>query len=247
MSNPFLQRRRRPVVRYLVLAAVGLVLFVVVGLVIQAARTPSGPEDFRPPAAVPPAGSVTGIDENGKELAGPLGPIEVVPGRTTVRDVQVGYPHSTLGAISASVQYWGQIASTLDPKRTSDIAAVVADPAWKTAAADLSKGPVNTRKGLGLATTGATPAGASVLLTPQAYQVRQVTADSVTVLLLGYYQTTLPGQDSENRVGVFPVQMHWTAGDWKLPAPTLGADYSDLRAAPGSAEATAKGWQPLNQ
>lgn len=245
MSNAFLHRRR-PVAFYLLVVALILVVFVVVGLVIQAALTPNDPKDYRVPAAIPPAGSVTGLDESGRPLPGRLGALQTVPGKRTVRDVSVGYPHSTIGAISAAVQYWGQIASTLDPDRAARIASVVADPSWSHAADDLSKGPITTRKGLGLPAYGPVPDGASVLLTSMAYQVREVTPDAVTVLLLGYYQTTLPGQDAQNRVGVFPLQMHWAADDWKIPAPSLSANYSDLEAPPGSSEAAAMGWQPLS-
>lgn len=239
-------RRRRRAGPIVVLIVIGLVLFVVIGLVVEAARTPDGPKDYRPPAAIPPPGSVTGIDQNGKPLPGPLGPLKLVAGARLAAGVSVGFPHSTVGAISAAAQYWGQIASTLDPARVKQIAGVVADPTWKNAARDLSVGPIRTRKGLGLPTSGPVPAGASVMLTPVEYQVRQVAADSVTVLLLGYYQTSVPGKETENRVGVFPAQMHWATGDWKIPSPTLGSDYSDLEVQPGSPEAKATGWQPLS-
>jgi hypothetical protein len=241
MSNAFLHRRR-PVAFYGLVIVLGLVTCVVAGLVTKAAVTPHGPKDYRVPAAVPPVGSVTGVEGNSE----PGRPLQILPGTRRVNEVSVGYPHSTVGAVSAAVQYWGQIASTLDPARASRIAAAVADPAWSNAVAELSQGPIKTRKGLGLRAGGPVPDGASVLLTPVAYQVRQVTADSVTVLLLGYYQITLPGMDPQNRVGVYPLQVRWAAGDWKIPASTLSADYSDLQATPGSAEASALGWHPLS-
>ncbi|MEU9889989.1 hypothetical protein AB0M95_13025 [Sphaerisporangium sp. NPDC051017] len=246
MSNTFLQRRR-PAFYYLRMIVLGLVTFVAVGLVIQTALMPSDPPDYRVPAPGAGPGDVIGIDQNGKRIG--FGehppPLQLLPGTRMVHEVSVGYPHSTLGAVSAAVQYWGQIASTLDPARAAQIGTVIADPAWTTAAAELSKGPINTRRRLGLPTSGPAPDGASVLLTPMAYQIRQITTDSVTVLLLGYLQTTLPGQEPQNRIGVFPLRMHWAAGDWKVPAPTLSADYSGLQAAPGSPEAAALGWLPL--
>ena len=240
MTNPFMQRRR-PIGLYLFYIVAGLVAFVVVGLVVQVARMPhhkpDTAQDYRPPAAIPPPGSQTGVGD---------GPLQEVAGTRQVNDVAVGYPHTTVGAVSAAAEYWSQIASTLDPARAAQIAQAVADPSWKNGVQELAQGPVNTRKGLGLATSGPVPAGASVLLTCAEYQVQQVTADSVTVLLLGYYQTTLPGQNAQNRIGVFPLQMHWAAGDWKMPEPTLSADYHDLETQPGSSEAAALGWQPLS-
>ncbi|MEV6986483.1 hypothetical protein AB0M95_35215 [Sphaerisporangium sp. NPDC051017] len=246
MSNTFLQRRR-PVLFYVRMIVLALVTFVAVGLVIQTALMPNNPPNHRVPAPGGGPGDVIGIDQNGKMIG--FGehppPLQLLPGTRLVHDVSVGYPHSTLGAVSAAVQYWGQIASTLDPARAAQIGTVIADPAWTTAAVELSKGPINTRKRLGLPTSGPAPDGASVLLTPMAYQIQQITADSVTVLLLGYYQITLPGQEPENRIGVFPLQMHWAAGDWKMPVPTLSADYSGLEAMPGSDVAAAMGWLPL--
>ncbi|WP_424534429.1 hypothetical protein ACOZ38_29580 [Sphaerisporangium viridialbum] len=246
MSNTFLQRRR-PVLFYVRLIALGLVTFVAVGLVIQTALMPNDPPNHRVPAPGAGPGSVTGIDQNGKliDFGEHPPPLRLSPGTRMVHEVSVGYPHSMLGAVSAAVQYWGQTAATLDPARAAQIADVIADPAWKSAVAELSKGPINTRKRLGLPTSGPAPVGASVMLTPVAYQIRQIQADSVTVLLLGYLQTTTPGQEPQNRIGVFPLQMHWAAGDWKVPAPTLSADYSGLQAMPGSKEAAAMGWLPL--
>ncbi|MFG1878036.1 hypothetical protein ACGFIV_24595 [Sphaerisporangium sp. NPDC049003] len=246
MSNTFLQRRR-PVLFYVRLIVLGLVTFVAVGLVVQTALMPKHPPNYRVPAAAVGPGSVTGIDQNGKliDFGEHPPPLQLLPGTRMVHEVSVGYPHSMLGAVSAAVQYWGQIASTLDPVRASQIGSVVADPAWPNAVAELSEGPINSRERLGLPTSGPVPDGASMLLTPVAYQIRQIRTDSVTVLLLGYLQITLPDQESKNRIGVFPLQMHWAAGDWKMPAPTLSADYSGLEAMPGSEEAAAMGWQPL--
>ncbi|GGK82160.1 hypothetical protein Sme01_38460 [Sphaerisporangium melleum] len=246
MSNIFL-RRRRPVLFYLFVIALGLVTYVIVGLVVQTALMPERPSDNRIPAAAVGPGSVIGIHQDGSLV--PFGerppPLRLLPGSRMVHEVSVGYPHSMLGAISAAVEYWGQIASTLDRARAAQVGTVVADPVWRTAAAELSEGPVNTRRRLGLPTSGPVPDGASVLLTPVAYQIRQITADSVTVILLGYYQTTLPGRDPQNRIGVFPLQLRWVADDWKMPAPTLSANYSDLQTTPGSDEAAVFGWLPL--
>ncbi|MET8139869.1 hypothetical protein ABZU32_06110 [Sphaerisporangium sp. NPDC005288] len=246
MSNTFL-RRRRPVFFYVRVIVLGLVTFVAVGLVVQTALTPSDPPDHRVPAAGAGPGSVAGIDQSGKlvDFGEHASPLRLLTGKRMVHDVSVGYPHTMLGAISAAVQYWGQMAATLDTARAARIATVIADPEWKTAVAELSQGPINTRKRLGLPTSGPAPDGASVLLTPVAYQIQQIRTDSVTVLLLGYLQTTTPGQEPQNRIGVFPLQMKWTVGDWKVPAPTLAADYSGLQATPGSEQAAAMGWLPL--
>ncbi|MET8160327.1 hypothetical protein ABZT47_28545 [Sphaerisporangium sp. NPDC005289] len=246
MSDIFL-RRRRPVVFYLFVIALGLVTYVVVGLVVQTALMPKRPSDHRVPAAAPIPGWVVGIHQDGSlvRFGEHPPPLQLLPGSRMVHEVSVGYPHSMLGAVSAAVEYWGQIASTLDAARAAQVGTVIADPVWKTAATKLSEGPINTRRRLGLPTNGPVPDDASVLLTPVSYQIRQIAPDSVTVILLGYYQITLPGQDPQNRIGVFPLQMRWVAGDWKMPSPTLSADYSGLQALPGSDEAAVFGWLPL--
>ncbi|SEG49078.1 hypothetical protein SAMN04489712_105513 [Thermomonospora echinospora] len=238
MDNFFL-RRRRPSTSCLAVAVIVVVGCLIAWLLVQALTTHTEPGTRRP-AATLPAGIAPGDDDT---LT--AGPLRVLAGRAVVKDVPVGFPHTTAGAVSAAVHYWGQIGSTLKPARAYVIGRIVADPAWKTAPQDLAQGPVHTRRMLGLPTAGPVPQGAAVRLTPMAYQLRDVTPDAVFVLLLAYYETTVPGWEPETGPGVFPAQLRWIAGDWKLPAPTQDADYSELRAPPGSAEAMALGWRPL--
>lgn len=237
MSNQFL-RRRRPYGLYVIALAIGLIVLVAIGLVVETALGPKPKETTKPPAAIPAPGSSTGPGN------GPLVPLH---GSAVVSGVSVGYPHSLVGAISAAVEYWSQVGSTLDPARARTIGKLIADPSWKGAVAQLAAGPVSTRQGLGLPVNGPAPAGASVVLTPVEYQVRSSSADAAVVLLLSYYTTTLPSQPSNTRVGVYPLSMRWDGADWKVLTPDASTDYSDLEAQPGSSEATADGWHPLAQ
>jgi hypothetical protein len=238
MDNFFL-RRRRPSRSCLAVVAIVVVGAFSAWLLVRAAARSQEPGRLRPSVTFP----VESAPGSGDTLVS--GPLRVLPGRAVIEDVQVGFPRTEAGAVSAAVHYWGQIGSTLDPGRAFVIGRIVADPAWKTAPQDLARGPVHTRQMLGLPTDGPVPRGASARLTPMAYQVRDIAPDVVLVLLLAYYETIVPGSEPENGPGVFPARLRWTAGDWKLPAPTQDADYSELRVPPGSAEATALGWQPL--
>jgi hypothetical protein len=122
---------------------------------------------------------------------------------------------------------------------------MIADSSFADAPQQAAEGPVNARKYLGLPASGPAPAGASVQAEPMEYQTRDVAADSVTVLLLSDYVTTVPGQGTTTRIAVFPVVVRWAAGDWKV-LQTPGTDYSSLNAEPDSPQAASLGWQQLD-
>ena len=138
-----------------------------------------------------------------------------------------------------------QIGSTLDPDRASAVLQLTADPSYPSGPQDFAQGTISERKQLGLPATGQLPSGASVVLDPVEYQVRDVTADQVTVLLLADDVLTLPGQGTQTRVGVYPLRMHWAEDDWKILQPDTRTSYSQLGAVPGTAQAAADGWQEM--
>jgi hypothetical protein len=247
MSNQFLDQPRRTRT-YVIAATLGLLAFVAVGLCVQAALTPKKPENFNPPTLVPAVGAFTGLNTQGNPASGHQGPLRLVRGANLVNGMYVGYPHTPVGAVSAAVEFWTQIGSTLDPDRAAAVGRLVADPAWTNAPAALAQGPVNTRQGLGLSAAGQVPAGASVVLDPVQYQIKTQSTDQVSVLLLCDYTTTTPNAGSQTRIGVFPITVHWAAADWKL-VDTTGdtTDYSSLSVIPDSSQATADGWQDLTR
>ncbi|HEV2347923.1 MAG TPA: hypothetical protein VGS97_27800 [Actinocrinis sp.] len=246
MSNQFLDRRRR-VLPLVIAGAAALLVFVAVGVAIESALSPHKAESYTPPAAVAPPGSVTGVNPSGTSAVGIQGPLKIVQGSQLINGVHIGFTHSSVGAVSAAVEYWTQIGSTLDPDRAAAIGRLVADPSWTQGPAQLAQGPVSTRKALGLPTTGAAPTGASVVLEPVEYQLRSYSADDVSLLLLADYTTTAPNQGSQTHLGVFPLDLRWSVGDWKILAPSGSTDYSNLAVEPGSAQASADGWQQLQQ
>jgi hypothetical protein len=165
-----------------------------------------------------------------------------VEGSRGVDGVRVGYPQSVAGAVSAAVEYWTRLGSTLDPDEARRIGRRVAVRSWKTAGDDLAKGTANTRRQFGLPGTGVLPPEAMVSLGPVAYQLRDRSPGRVTVLLLGYLITTMPSAGTQTRLGVFPAVMRFDAGDWRVAKDSDGADYRSLQAPPGSAQARAAGW-----
>ncbi|MFJ9523108.1 hypothetical protein ACIRPK_33290 [Kitasatospora sp. NPDC101801] len=249
--NQFLDRRPRR--RILPLLLLGIFVFLAaigVGVAIESDNGPRGPKTYSPPAAIPAPGSVTGIDPNAESTSPALaGPLQLVRGARLVNGVAVGYPHSSVGAVSAAVEYWRQLGSTLEPDRAAAVARVVADADWSDAPDTLAKGPAATRKALRLPASGQLDPGTSVTLNPVEYQVRSVGADSIQVLLLSTYTTSVPGTGMQTRMGVYPLDLVWSGGDWRIPAPsgTSTTDYTSLVAEPGSAQASAKGWNELKR
>jgi hypothetical protein len=93
--------------------------------------------------------------------------------------------------------------------------------------------------------SGPAPDGVSVVLEPAEYQVRDVTPDSATVLLLSDYVITVPAQGTQTRIAVYPLRLHWAQDDWKILAPG-STSYPGLAAEPGSPQASSDGWQELS-
>ncbi|MEV6968625.1 hypothetical protein AB0M47_26270 [Hamadaea sp. NPDC051192] len=245
MSNDFLAKPRRGGRAVLVGAALLTVLAIGGTIKLSTAKpdVPTGTA-IDPGATTSPAAAAS--------ISAPpvvLGPVTLVRGSRVLNGVSVGYPHSTVGSVSAAAEYATQFGSTLEPDRAATVGRIIADPSFELAPDYFAKGPVNTRKALGMSASGDLPQGASVALNPVAYQIRDVSADKVVVLLLGYYTTSTPGQGIKSEVGVWPLEMHWADDDWKVlkPGVTKETDYNPLAARPGTADAIAKGWQELRR
>jgi hypothetical protein len=247
LNRPFLARRRRwPL--YCLAAAAALLVVVAVGLAVETVLGPHPAENSKIPAAAPLPGATSSTSTATSLPGWPAdGPLQVLPGRQAAPGgVRTGFPDTLAGAVSAAVQDWSQIGSDLSPRRAALIGRAIADPSWPGGPAALAAGVRKTRAGLGLPAAGPVPAGAQVTFTAVEYQVRGASPGRVTVVLLAYYTTTLPGQQGQTSTGVYPAAMHWARGDWKILAPS-GPGYSGLEARPGTSQAAADGWQPLDQ
>ena len=121
---------------------------------------------------------------------------------------------------------------------------MTADLSYGDAPQQAAQGAASDRQSLGIPASGPVPPGYSLVVQPVEYQVRDVSAAQVTVLLLCDATTTQPGQGTQTRTAVFPLRMQWAQGDWKVAA--VGTDsYASLAAQPFSAQAVALGWQEL--
>ena len=249
MENAFLAQSRVWRTRA-VAAAIGLMVLIVVAVLVGhhgGGRGGSGTSNTGASTAAGPAPAGGRPSPQTTDSTARVGPVvQMVPGRRRANGVAVGYPHSVAGAVSAANEYSIQLGSTLDPERAAAIAAAIVDPATGLSVAFLAQGPVNSRRSLGLPLSGPVLVGASMSHGPVSYQIRDAERDHVLVLLLGYLSTITPAQGLRNRIGVFPIPMVWSLGDWKIgPRADEAPDYAELRFAPGSAEAVAAGWLPL--
>lgn len=246
MDNTFLAAPRRARKRALVaVAAVALVLSaaVVVTRGGDQGTAHAAPADTAVPVEAATAAASPAQSPGGAATASPL---TLVDGARRVNGVAVGYPHSRTGAVSAAMEYATQMGSTLDPARAVQIGEAITDPATGRPAAAFAEGPTDSRRRLGLAMSGPVPTGASMSLGPVSYQIRDADRDHVNVLLLGYLTVITPAKGMQNLVGVFPMPLVWSDGDWKMVRRAADApDYAELRLAPGSTEAVAAGWLPL--
>jgi hypothetical protein len=169
--------------------------------------------------------------------------LQLVAGSRLVNGMYTYYPHSRAGAVSAAVEFVTELGSTLEPDRAATVARLTADPSDRNAPQDAAQDAISTRRQLGLPPAGATPPGAAVFLVPVMYQLRGVTADQLTVLLLFDYTETVPSGIREH-LGVTAARLNWTPAGWRL-LPPAGPDPSGLLATPGTAAATAKGWEAM--
>jgi hypothetical protein len=240
MSKAFLDRPRRLWIRVVPLAAVAVVL-AVVGVVWWQ----SGVADDRPRPATDTAHHAA---QQSSPATSGLGPVTLLQGIAPIAGVYLGFPHSLVGAISAAGEYLADLGSTLDPDRAAAVHRLIADPTADPHAPDLSaQGVGRLRAHFNLPTTGSLAPAISFVVTPSMYQLRDLAADQVLVLILGT-ATFTNLQGATTITGVFPMHMHWdpAVSDWRLLR--LGGndeDYSSLAAQPGSPEADGKGWQPL--
>lgn len=244
-SNGFMAKPKGPkraVIAVVVVGVVATAVGYVLGSGGSAAGQASGSTN---PGASAPHQTDTASPAAPAQAAS-LGPIRLVQGALLVNGLYTEFPHSTVGAISAADEYITALGSTLDPDRSATVARLAADPSYTGAQNDAATGTQNTRTSLGLPATGAVPQGYSVEVDAVAYQLKSESADNAEVLLLAYFTEATPSQGTVAHTAVFPMVVHWAAGDWKfLPMDTT--DYSSLAAQPGSAQAASDGWTNFTQ
>ena len=178
--------------------------------------------------------------------AAPSGPISLVHGARVADGIEVGFPHTTVGAVSAASEYVDAVASTLDPDYAASVMRVAGDPGNPALSSSIATSTVKLRGYLQLGTGGSLNPPVTFQTTAQMYQLRNVAADDVLVLLLTDSTFVNARGGTAQTTGVFPVQMRWIAGDWKVSAiGRTGHDYSGLAASPDTQAAVKQGWLAL--
>jgi hypothetical protein len=178
----------------------------------------------------------------------PSGAVTLIQGSRVADGIELGYPHTSVGAISAAAGYLDAVASTLDPDYAASIMRTAGDPANASLSADLAASTTRLRADLQLPTGGPLSAPIAFQTVAQMYQLRDASSDSALVLLLTSNTFINVRGGIAQTIGVFPVRMHWTGGDWRLAA--IGGtaqDYSSLAASPHTSAAVSQGWQALIQ
>jgi hypothetical protein len=114
----------------------------------------------------------------------PSGAVPLVQGARPADGIQVGYPHTIVGAISAASGYLGALASTLDPDYAASLGHTFGDPASPALPGNLATSVTALRTALQLPANGPVPPRSAFLTTPEMYQLREAGGDQVVVLLL---------------------------------------------------------------
>lgn len=175
--------------------------------------------------------------------AAPAGSLlHLVTGSRWVNGIYTDYPRSQAGAVSAAVEFMTALGSTLDPDRAATVARLAADPSYHAAAADAAASAISARRVLGLPPSGPLPEGTAAFLVPVMYQLLGG-QPHLGVLLLFDYTVTAPSGVAEH-IGVTEVRLTWTQASWRL-LPPPAHDLAALLATPGTASATAKGWEAM--
>ncbi|MEY9926295.1 hypothetical protein ABH926_000917 [Catenulispora sp. GP43] len=160
--------------------------------------------------------------------------------------IEVGYPHTIVGAVSAASEYLDAAASTLDPDYAASVMRIAGDPGNTALPSSLATSIVKLRSDLQLRSDGPLAPQVTFQTTAQMYQLRNVAADDALVLLLTDSTFINAHGGTAQTTGVFPVQMRWVAGDWKVGAiGRTGQDYAVLAATPDTQAAVKQGWLAL--
>jgi hypothetical protein len=206
----------------------------------RAAGTAHRPVPRSGPAAAPAPAAT------GPAVIPVRGALQLVIGEHLVNGTYTDFPHSVAGAVSFAAEVVTQLGSTLEPDQAATIARLTASPSYPAAAQEAAAGASAARRAAGLSLSGAVPPGAAVLTVPVMYQLRTVSRDQLTVLLL-FERTQVTQAGIADRPGVTAVRLGWTTASWRLLPPAAGPAPASpaLVTTPGTAAATVLGWKAM--
>ncbi|WP_225844928.1 hypothetical protein [Streptomyces sp. HPF1205] len=232
------EQRRRTARRRLVAAGAGMTAVAAAAITLLSV-TSDGHSD-RPdargatartttPTTIPPAPS-TGVTVLPKP-------------RRVVHGVPMGYPHTTLGAVSSAAHYY-EALDLLDPAAAQQQAEVIAEPGFATAMGLQAKaGAERLRTAFGLPPDGTSDNADYFAQQARAFRIVTESPDRVALWLLMDDSTSDKGLP-DSRTGVVGAVMVWAGGDWRM-AVLQQMGTAPRAAEPGSAQAAREGWQAL--
>lgn len=161
----------------------------------------------------------------------------------------IHFPHNVDGAAAAAVAAV-RAGWTWNPDASAKAAGVYSDPSETAEMEDAARQAVSaSRTSLGLPSTGALPAGASLSVAPIGVQWSGSSADQVTVSVLSrVVYTTGSGVAQQTQVIASTAPMVWVGGDWHTKSQTDGSGMTapqpfDL----GTSGFNSAGWRAIQQ
>jgi hypothetical protein len=130
--------------RWLLICGAAATAIIVIGLVIETASSPGLKGPSSSTGAVPRGGASShpAKPTPARQAAVPgslNGPVTVVRGRQVINGVELGFPHSTVGAISAAADVLSETFA-LDPGHAAGVMRLTADSSYPTAPQDAAQG-----------------------------------------------------------------------------------------------------------
>ncbi|NLT56852.1 MAG: hypothetical protein GXX79_20260 [Actinomycetales bacterium] len=218
--------------------------------------SPSG--STKPPVSTPVPTSSSPVPRRRvlihNDLPGGSGPVVLPRGHGRVGLIRTGYPRSARGAVAAAVEY-SRFLGPLDEESAAAFVRAAVDPNWAQGAATVRQGVRNNRAWLGVPESGQIPDGVSLTVAPMAFQLAPDTplasplrsskryVTEVRVLVLAFMTGTSPSVNTGPQVAVFPLDLCWSHGDWKIATAATTDAYMHLAARPGTPAAVAAGWR----
>lgn len=250
------EQRRRDTLRRLSLAAGALAVVVAATVMVTLLVANDGQQQRT--GSAPPQGMDT-TDANSASEPGTgtwttrpvsAGPLILPQPTNTERGIPTGFPHSTLGAISAAARY-AEVSVSLDQTNARALAQVAAAPSYIDAVEDFVRAVGAARRRLGVADSAAGRAagrvagGAYLVFQAQAYRVSDASPDRVVIAVLGRGEGAGPATSGHGRVvhSATSYTMVWVEGDWHIAAE--GEPLPESVPSPRSPRAYQQGWRDL--
>lgn len=235
-------RRRRIARRRLIAAAVALTGALAAAVAVLPVRSDGGSRDDagRPPAAVT---SSAGPAPSTQPHPAPAGTTVLPAPAHVVNGVPMGYPHTSLGAVSSAAHYY-EALDLLDPEAARRQAETAAQPGFSTAMGLQAQAAARrVRTAFGLPADGTSDNADYVAQQARAFRIATSTPDQVKVWLLMDTSTSDKGVTGQ-RTSVQGAVLVWADGDWRM-AVLQQMGTAPATVPPDTQQARQQGWRAL--